>query len=81
MSEDLKKLVAEALRLPQEASALLAGRLVEALHAGNAERAEAQWGRELAIRMTELARGAIEAVPWADARRAVVGSDDDGRDP
>ena len=80
MSEDLKKFVAEALRLPQEASSVLAARLVEALYAGNAQGPEAQWGRELAIRMTHLASGAIEAIPWADARVAVVGTEHDGRE-
>jgi putative addiction module component (TIGR02574 family) len=77
MSEDLSKLLAEALRLPEEARAALAGHLLDSLEHDVPEDVESEWSREIAGRLAELDSGAVRPVPWHEARRAIVGSEDD----
>lgn len=72
MADDLKKLLAEALRLPEEARAALAGRLLESLEHDVGEDVEAEWSDEIAARLRELETGTVRAVPWSEARRAIL---------
>jgi len=77
MADDIKKLLAEALRLPEEARAALAGRLLESLEHDVGEDAEAEWSNEIAARLREIESGTVQAVPWSEARRAILRSQDD----
>ena len=38
------------------------------------EDAEAAWATEISRRVQELDSGAVRAVPWAEARRRIVGA-------
>jgi putative addiction module component (TIGR02574 family) len=68
------KLLEEALKLPSEARAALAGSLIDSLDEIVDEDAEAVWATELSRRLQELDSGAVRAVPWAEARRRIVGA-------
>ena len=72
MDRGTKKLLLEAMRLPPEARAALAGQLLESLDEGVDEGAEGLWGAEIARRIEELEAGKVRAVPWAEARRQIM---------
>jgi hypothetical protein len=69
-----RKLIDEALQLPLEARAALAGILIESLDAHVDGDAEATWAREIERRLGELDQGVVRSVPWSQARRAILGA-------
>jgi putative addiction module component (TIGR02574 family) len=73
MNPGHKKVLEEALRLPAEARAALAGHLIESLDDSVDEDAEAAWSKEIARRIDELDRGTVKTVPWPAARRQILG--------
>jgi putative addiction module component (TIGR02574 family) len=73
MNRNHKKVLQEALRLPAEARAALAGRLLESLDGPVDERAEAAWSKEIARRIYDLDKGKVKTVPWSVARRQIAG--------
>jgi putative addiction module component (TIGR02574 family) len=68
-----KKVLEEALRLPAEARAAIAGRLIESLDDSVDEDAEAAWSKEIARRIDDLDKGKIKTVSWSVARRQILG--------
>src|SRR5436190_15937737 len=58
----------EALNLPIEARAVLAGSLLESLDEVVDENAEATWADEIARRIDDLNTGKAKTVPWSEAR-------------
>lgn len=73
MKPDPAKLLEEALKLPPEARAALAASLLESVEEGVDENVEVAWAVEIAKRIQELDSGAVAAVPWAEARRMILG--------
>ncbi len=73
MSRDAAKLLKEALDLPLEARAALAGSLIESLDEAIDEDAEAAWQAEISKRLNEIDSGKVKLVPWAEARRRIFG--------
>lgn len=73
MNPEHEKLLQEALRLPPEARAALASRLLESLDASVDEDAEVEWSQEIARRIEDLDRGAVKTVPWSVARHQILG--------
>jgi len=63
----------EALKLSPEARAALAASLLESLDEEVDEGVEAAWAAEIAKRIQELGSGAVTPVPWAEARRMILG--------
>ena len=68
-----KKVLEEALRLPAEARAALAGHLLESLDDAVDEDVEMAWSKEIARRIDDLNRGKVKTVPWSVARRQILG--------
>ena len=68
-----KKVLEEAFRLPAEARAAIAGRLIESLDDSVDEDAEAAWSKEISRRIDDLDKGKIKTVPWSVARREILG--------
>jgi putative addiction module component (TIGR02574 family) len=68
-----KKVLEEALRLPAEARAALAGHLLESLDDSVDEDVEMAWSKEIARRIDDLNRGKVKTVPWSVARRQILG--------
>ena len=73
MRDDAAKLLEEALKLPAEARAALAGSLIDSLDSAVDEDVEDAWSVELARRVRELDDGTVGCVPWVEARRRIVG--------
>jgi len=73
MDANAKRLLEEALKLPEEARAALAGTLIESLDETADPDAEAAWEQEIARRIQQIDSGAVKLVPWSEARRRILG--------
>ena len=72
MTTNTAKLLEEALKLPSEARAALAGSLLDSLDDTVDPNAEAAWEAEIARRLKDLDDGKVRPVPWSEARRAIL---------
>jgi putative addiction module component (TIGR02574 family) len=72
MKRDSAEILKEALALPIEARAGLAGSLLDSLDTDVDEDAEAAWATEVNRRVAELDSGAVETVPWGEVRRRLA---------
>jgi len=72
MKRDTSKILEEALKLPIEARAALAGSLLESLDEVVDENIEATWAAEIARRVDDLNTGKVKTVPWSEARRRIL---------
>lgn len=73
MKRNAAELLREALELPPEARASLAGSLIDSLDENVDEGVEAAWDAEIARRIRELDEGKVKLVPWAEVRRRLTG--------
>ena len=73
MEPDTSKLLKEALNLPPEARAALAGSLLEGLDETLDPDSEAAWEAEIAQRIRELDSLGVKTIPWSEARRSILG--------
>ena len=73
MDATQQKIVDEALRLPPEARAALASRLLESLEPEADRDAESAWSEEIARRLREIDAGEVTLIPWAQARGQILG--------
>jgi putative addiction module component (TIGR02574 family) len=76
---DAEQLLAEALELPPEQRAALAGELIQSLDPQVDEDAEAAWSEEIRRRLERLDSGLAKQIPWSEARRRIQAAA--GRDP
>lgn len=72
LTMDPKQLLAEALQLPREERAALAGELIQSLDSEVDGDAEAAWSAEIRRRIERLDAGLAKTVPWAEARRRIL---------
>ena len=72
MKRDAAEILKEALALPTEARAALAGSLLDSLDTDVDEDAEAAWATEVTRRVAELDGGTVKTVPWAEVRRRLA---------
>ena len=72
MKRDTSKILEEALKLPIEARAALAGSLLESLDEVVDENVEETWADEIARRVDDLNKGKVKTVPWSEARRRIL---------
>ncbi len=73
MKRDPTDLLKEALKLPPEARAALAGYLLESLDQEVDEGTEAAWQVEIGRRLRELDSGKVKPIRWSEARRKIAG--------
>ena len=71
MNPDTTKLLEDALKLPPEARAALAGSLLDSLDDSLDEDSEAAWETEISRRLQELDDSKTRPIPWAEARRRI----------
>lgn len=76
MQPDPAKLLKDALQLPPEARAALAGSLLDSLDSTVDPDAEQAWEREISRRLAQLDNGKVKPTPWSEARRTIAGRDD-----
>ena len=72
MKRDAAEILKDALALPTEARAALAGLLLESLDTEVDEDAEAAWASEINRRIAELETGVLRPIPWAEVRRRLA---------
>jgi putative addiction module component (TIGR02574 family) len=73
VTREAEEILRDALRLPPESRAAVAGHLIESLEAAVDENAEAEWSVEIARRLSELDSGSVRTIPWEEARRQLLG--------
>ena len=69
---DNKRLLEEALHLPAEERAALAGALIESLDPEVDEDVEAAWSAEIHRRLERVDAGVAKTIPWSEARRRIL---------
>jgi putative addiction module component (TIGR02574 family) len=73
MKNNIADILKEALRLPPEARAALAGSLLDSLDEPPDLDAESAWEAEIAARIREIDEGKVTLIPWAEARARIAG--------
>jgi putative addiction module component (TIGR02574 family) len=73
MKHDLVEILKEALELPLEARAALAGSLLDSLDEKVDENAEALWEEEILLRLKDIDEGKVKLVPWSEVKREIAG--------
>ena len=68
MKQSIVEILKEALKLPPEARAALAGTLLDSLDETVDRDAESAWEAEIVMRLKEIDEGKVNLVPWAEAR-------------
>jgi putative addiction module component (TIGR02574 family) len=73
MKQNIAEILKEALKLPPEARAALAGTLIDSLDETVDRDAESAWEAEIITRLKEIDEGKVNLVPWAEARAKIAG--------
>jgi putative addiction module component (TIGR02574 family) len=72
MKQNINEILKEALKLPPEARAALAGTLLDSLDETVDRDAELAWEAEIITRLKEIDEGKVKLVPWAEARARIA---------
>ena len=72
-TEHCREILKEALKLPPEARAALAGTLIDSLDEVVDKDAESAWEAEIVMRLKEIDEGKVNLIPWAEARARIAG--------
>ena len=72
MKQSIVEILKEALKLPPEARAALAGTLLDSLDETVDRDAESAWEAEIVMRLKEIDEGKINLIPWAEARARIA---------
>ena len=72
MKREAAEILKDALALPTEGRAALAGSLRESLDSVVDEHAEAAWATEINRRVAELDSSAVKTISWAEVRRRLA---------
>jgi putative addiction module component (TIGR02574 family) len=70
-------LLEEALGLPEEDRGDLAARLIESLEGAEEGDVNSAWAEEIRVRLAELDSGAVQGIPWSEARKKIMEDNDD----
>jgi putative addiction module component (TIGR02574 family) len=73
MKQNIAEILKEALKLPPEARAALAGTLLDSLDETVDKDAESAWEAEIIVRLKEIDEGKVKLIPWAEARARITG--------
>ena len=73
MKQNIAEILKEALKLPPEARAALAGTLLDSLDENVDRDAESAWEAEIVMRLKEIDEGEVNLIPWAEARARIAG--------
>ena len=73
MKASISDILKEALKLPPEARAVLAGTLLDSLDDAVDQDAESAWEAEILLRLKEIDGGKIKLMPWPEARTKISG--------
>lgn len=79
MTREANNVLKQALALPPEDRAELAGSLLESLDVEQDPDAETAWREEVLHRIHDLDSGNAEAIPWTEIRRRIAARLSNGR--
>ena len=71
MNKDAK-LLSEVLKLPAEARAALAVKLIDSLDSEVDQDAEDRWSEEIERRLAEVDAGQVATIPWSEVRASIL---------
>ena len=74
MTSQAEKLFKDAMRLPPESRAALAGSLLSSLEPSADEDAAAAWRAEVVSRLEEIDSGQVRLVTWEEAQSEIFGA-------
>lgn len=69
-------LLSDALELPLDERAKLAAEIIESLDPGTEENVDEAWSKEIERRIAEVDSGAVQMIPWEEARKIIQGTND-----
>jgi putative addiction module component (TIGR02574 family) len=72
VKQDISNILKEALNLPVEARAALAGTLLDSLDESVDQNAESAWEAEIAQRLKEIDENKVELIAWVEARNKII---------
>ncbi len=72
MKQNIAEILKEALKLPPEARAALAGALLDSLDETVDRDAESAWEAEIVMRLKEIDESKVNLIPWAEARARIA---------
>ena len=72
MKQNIAEILKEALKLPPEARAALAGTLLDSLDETVDRDAESAWEAEIVMRLKEIDEGKVNLITWAEARARIA---------
>ena len=78
MQRNLKQVFQEAVRLPENDRATLAGLLIETLDPVSEPDVEAAWSEEIKRRLADVDAGSVELIPWKDVRAELFAQPNEG---
>ena len=73
MKQNIADILKEALKLPPEARAALAGTLLDSLDDTVDRDAESAWEAGILLRLKEIDEGKVRLTPWSEARNKISG--------
>ena len=74
MKQNITNILKEALKLPPEVRAALAGSLLDSLDEQPLDKdTESAWETEIALRLQEIDEEKVNLIPWAEARENISG--------
>jgi putative addiction module component (TIGR02574 family) len=72
MATELKQIFREALDLPDDERATLAGLLIESLEEAPDPDVESAWAAEAERRWQEIESGAVQTIPWEEVKAKLL---------
>jgi putative addiction module component (TIGR02574 family) len=78
MDTTSRELLQTALGLSDRDRAVLAAALIDSLDPASDEDHDALWGEEIARRLSLLDSGAVQTIPWSEARQRILRPVDGG---
>jgi putative addiction module component (TIGR02574 family) len=72
MTGEAKKVLDDALRLPDAERAELVGLLIESLDDESDANVQEAWSEEIAKRLAEIDNGSAKTIPWSEVRRRMT---------
>jgi putative addiction module component (TIGR02574 family) len=73
MKQNIADILREALKLPPEARAALAGTLLDSIDDTVDQDTESAWEAEILLRLKEIDGGKVKLMPWSEARTKISG--------
>lgn len=71
MEPNYQSILQEALKLPPETRAALAGTLLESLDESERSDVEEAWKAEIFSRIRQIQEGEVVLVPWSEAKKKI----------